>query len=242
MKRFSKEINSLAYRHSIAQVFDDFMEMAICAFSFGRMEDRYTEITRRYNADEIQQFGNVLGAMLLDYEQCSSTDGDWDDVLGNFFESTSTGSQASRMGQFFTPKSVCDMMARIADGEVKEDSSCCDPACGSGRNLIAHSRLNTENRLNCFYVGMDLDRRCINMTVLNMFMYGLKGVVIHMDSLSLEVFSGYRVYLGETGMGIMPLSKEQCSQYIYSTEPREQVTIEKPLTIIPIKAEQLKLL
>jgi type I restriction enzyme M protein len=242
MKRLSKEINSLAYRHSIGQVFDDFMEMAICAFSFGRMEDKYTEITRRYNPDEIKQFGNVLGAMLLDYEDCSSTDGDWDDVLGNFFESTSSGAQASRMGQFFTPIALCNMMARITTGEIKEDATCCDPACGSGRNLIAHSRINIDTRLKCFYTGMDLDRRCVNMTVLNMFLYGMKGVVIHMNSLSLEVYSGYRVFLGETGMGIMPLNKEQCKQYVYSYEPREPVTFEKPLTIIPMKAEQLRLL
>lgn len=243
MKRLEKVMSKLAYRHHLSQVFDDMMEMAICAFSWGKMEDRYMELIKRYTRDELELFGQALGAMLLDYEDCSSGDGAWDDVLGNFFESTSSGAQASRMGQFFTPVSVCNMMAQIVQGEIKEDSTVCDPACGSGRNLIAHSRLNIDNRMKCFYYGMDLDRRCVNMTVLNMLMYGMKGIVIHMNTLSLEIYGGYRIYLGETGMGIMPLSKEQCKPFVIGESiDRGPVTFETPVTIIPVKPEQLKLL
>lgn len=250
MKRMSKLINDLAYRHSVTQVFDDFMEMAICAFSFGKMENRYLELIKRYEPNEVEQFGHVLGAMVLDYEDCASAEGDWDDVLGNFFEQTSSGAQASRMGQFFTPKTVCDMMARMVHGDDEQkEITICDPACGSGRNLIAHSRLTPSNRLNGYYVGMDLDRRCVNMCVLNMFMYGLKGAVIHMDTLRLEVYGGYRIYLGETGLGIRPMEKNECMSYVTTykntvdekPKEKEPLTFVSPVTIIPKNGEQFKL-
>ena len=65
---------------------------------------------------------------------------------------------------------------------------------------------------------MDLDKRCVNMTTLNMFFYSMDGIVIHMDSLSNEVFSGYRVYLPTTFKGIQPLTKNQCLEYLLAIQ------------------------
>lgn len=43
-----------------------------------------------------------------------------------------------------------------------------------------------------------------------------------MNTLSMEIFSGYCVYLPETGMGIVPMSKEQCFSFMMSNKDGEK--------------------
>lgn len=211
-----KVINELAHRHQISSVFDDFMQLSICCFSMKRMEEEYLSIIKRYNTDEQKLFGSALGAMILDYESNSDKSGDWKDVLGNFFEENNSASQATRNGQFFTPQSLCQLMASITEETEQKEGiiTVNDPSCGSGRNLIAHARLKPNNRFSTFYVAADLDYRCVKMCALNFLMFGMAGVVIHMNTLSLEIYRGYRIWMPETGLGISPLTIEQCKQYV----------------------------
>lgn len=209
---FDKILNKIAYRHNINNVFVDFVEMAVCAFTIGKMEERYKEIVKRYNEEEIKLFGEALGALLLDYDKCSQ-DGEWNDILGDYYMEISSGKQASKSGQFFTPSSICDLMAKVTEQETDDNITVNDCACGSSRNLIAHSRLNPNNRFKTFYVGNDLDKMCVNMSVINFIMYGLRGVVIHMDTLKNEPYSGFRIYLPETGMFVQPLNSDECRQF-----------------------------
>jgi len=207
---FSKAIRDVSHRHDLSRVFDDFLQMSVCCFAFGRMEDQYLTIANKYDQGELKRFSLALAAMINEYE-VKSQDGKWWDVLGHFFEEINSPSGAQRSGQFFTPKSICDMMAQMVKHEdYTRDITISDPSCGSGRNLIAEARLNSQNRFNRFYVAQDLDRRCVNMTVLNYIMYGMKGIVIHMNTLTMEIFSGFRVYLPETGLGVIPLNESQC--------------------------------
>ena len=231
----AKALENVSYRNNISQVFNDFLMMVVCAFSLERMEPRYLEIAKRYDKDELLRFAETLGEMVLEYEHVGFDYG-WDDIIGKLFEEVNSTSQASNMGQFFTPKSVCDLMARITD--YGDGDSVMDPTCGSGRNLISHCRLKPENRLRYFYTGSDLDERCVNMSVINFVMFGMKGVVIHMNALSLEVYKGYRVYLPETGLGVIPLSKEQCNEYLFSQkEEKEQIIIPEILPIIQLNKQ-----
>lgn len=209
--------------------------MTVCAFSLQRMEDRYLEIAKRYDKDEIQRFGWTLAEMVLEYQKVSE-DGQWDDVIGKLFEEVNSSSQASNMGQFFTPKSICDLMSQITD--YGDGNSVCDPTCGSSRNLIAHSRLHPNNRHTTFYHGSDLDERCVNMSVINFVMYGMKGVIIHMNALSLEVYKGYRIYSPETGLGVVPLTKEQCNEYLFESKPAQtEVNHSKPDEVIKVSGK-----
>lgn len=235
MPTFSKAIQNVSYKWDIQMIFDDFLVMAVCCFSLGRMEDQYLEIARKYDQGELENFSLALAAMVNEYEE-KSQDGDWCDVLGTFFEEVNSSSSAQRSGQFFTPKALCDVMARMLEGDEREEIKVVDPTCGSGRNLIAASRLDPQNRYRHFYVAQDLDRRCVNMTVLNYIMYGMKGIVVHMNTLSMEIFSGYRVFLADTGFGIVPLNELQCRMFL--TERKESISI--PESIIdqePIASE-----
>ena len=80
------------------------------------------------------------------------------DVLGDFFmEHLSFG----RNGQFFTPEHLCDMMAMIS--MPADTNHILDPACGSGRMLMASAKLHRYGK---FY-GADIDRTCCMMAVIN---------------------------------------------------------------------------
>lgn len=213
--------------HNITRVFDDFLELSICAFSLGQMETQYLNIAKSYTAEDMQLFSQALGALIQEYESKSDNAGLWCDVLGTYFESINSASQAQRTGQFFTPETICDLMAKLTEGGATE-GDVCDPSSGSGRNLIAHCRLKAQNRMNYFYLAADLDRRCVNMSVLNFIMYGMKGAVIHMDSLSFKIFGGYRVFLPETGLILKPLSIEECKKYVSMPEKTEHKEIKPP--------------
>jgi hypothetical protein len=213
------------------------MQMAICAFAMGRMEDVYMPIAARYSPENLPIFGQALAEMINEYEAGMDNEGSWIDVLGKVFEETNSSFAASGAGQFFTPETVCNVMVKLTAGtdECEDGIMVNDCACGSGRNLIAHSRLHPKNRLKAFYVGQDLDERCVKMCVLNFFMYGMKGVVIHMDSLQMKIFGGYRIYLADTLMGIKPLTINECYTYLTTSKEEEK----EPAKIIDITSNNL---
>jgi len=218
MNEFNKIFAGLAYRHSFMNVFDDFLTLTICAFGLGRYEAEYLETIKRYDKKEINLFPQLLSALVMYYTD-HSTGGGWVDGLGEFFEEHNGKFGRDARGQFFTPPQLCDLMAMITN---PTNGSINDPAAGSGRCLIAVDRLNPNNRLQNFYVAQDVDNRCVKMCVVNMVLYGMKGAVLHMNTISLEVFGGYRVYLPDVGLGVVKLSKNECWQYITTTQTEEK--------------------
>jgi type I restriction-modification system DNA methylase subunit len=64
-----------------------------------------------------------------------------------------------------------------------------DPACGSGRMLLAAAKINRHNT----FFGADLDGTCCKMALINMLLNSLQGEISHMKSLSKEFFRGYKV-------------------------------------------------
>jgi type I restriction enzyme M protein len=216
-----KILKEIASQYYLTQVIEDFLNMSVAAFSLGKDEERYSAAAKKYTEQDLKKFGTALGALILEYENGTDNQGTWCDVLGTLFEEANSKSNATNKGQFFTPVSLCNLMAQTlidTDGQTV-----CDPTCGSGRNLIAHSRLKPENRINSMYYGMDLDLRCCLMTVINMVMYGMKGYVIHMNTLSMEIYKGWRVYLAETGMCVFPISEQECRSALTEKSAKEAV-------------------
>lgn len=226
---FSKLFDQLLYRHDVPTVFDDFLTLSLSALALGRAESVYAETIKRYRPEDQAMFGRMFAELFLAYEERSSPDGAWCDILGHFFEEHNGKFGRDARGQFFTPETVCNFMAQItaADMDTKQQDTITvnDCAVGSGRNLIAHSRLHPSNRTKCFYVGQDIDHRCVKMTALNMAMYGLRGVSIHMDTLRMEIWGGYRVWLPETGLGIQPLSKAECIRFLMAEKESRPVPV-----------------
>jgi len=92
-------------------------------------------------------------------------------------------------GQYFTPTPVCEMISAMTIGEALESrETICDPACGSGRMLLASAKLNRHSK---FY-GADLDSTCCKMALINMLLNSLQGEIAHMNTLSNDFYNGYK--------------------------------------------------
>ena len=223
-------------KHSLIQVFDDFMQMAICSFAYGWMEEQYADIAKKYEKHELSLFAELMAMMVNTYSE-RGFDGSWDDYLGNIFEELNGKTQSSKSGQFFTPPTLCNLMAKITwdQNDLGKDITVNDCAAGSSRNLIAHSRLHPRNRLHTFYVAQDIDPRCIKMSVLNYMMFGMRGVVIHMDALQLKIWGGYRIWLPETLMGVTPMSINECKQFLFEQKQKEKT---EP-AIVPVQCSKV---
>jgi hypothetical protein len=156
----------------------------------GVYEERYLKTIAQYADDKmkgernVDYFAQAFHHLIGEIEQSEGAD-----CLGDIFESEITYGEH---GQFFTPEPIARMMAEIIDApSISEPGrqTICDPACGSGRMLIAAHRRNPE----AFKVGIDLDRRCAIMCALNMLFRGIEGDAYWGNTLSGEMYTSWMV-------------------------------------------------
>lgn len=205
---FADILFKIGYRFSLPKVFEDFLTMAIAACTQNLQtkvswyEDEYLETIAYYKDSELRhEFPNLFAALIIEMEErVGSSQGN--DVLGDFFEQHISN---GRNGQFYTPFPICEFVAAAICGEVKVDEPkeeplrVLDPTCGSGRMLLAaHKR--TEMKYE--YYGIDIDRTCVKMAALNLFLNGMwDSEIMCADALRPEdfVFS-YRISLLPLGI------------------------------------------
>lgn len=145
--------------------------------------------------DDKSPFFKAFAELQLEYANGIEKEG-WHDPLGDLFMVFAKG-MVSYRGQFFTPKSICKLMAETAlKSEPQGDKTCCgafgnrwvcsDPTCGSGRNLLAiAAKFADKPRKDLpYFIGEDLDDTCCKMTAINMCVHGLPGEVICHNTLS----------------------------------------------------------
>jgi type I restriction enzyme M protein len=221
----TKALEGVCYHRRVNLVFDDFLEICVCCFTRGAMETRYFEIIKNYSKDELNQISKCLGLLIAEYEN-EVQSGTWTDALGHTFEEINSTSVAQALGQFFTPVHICNLMAQLVSDENGGRIS--DPSCGSGRNLIAHKFKNIEVSSKSFYYAQDLDRRCVLMSIINLFLYGMHGVVLHQNTLSMEIYGGYYISDPRVHVGVIPLSKEECEQMMIRR------SVQKKEVVIPV--------
>ena len=189
---FTSIIKQFEYHYDLRTVFGDFLSMTLCAVApnpltgVSHYEDEYLKVIEKYKLSPLRkEFPKLLGQLIFEMEERhDSSLGN--DILGEFYEQYIYRKGAA---QFFTPPPICEFMARC-QGEKSENEkplNILDPACGSGRMLLAASR--TLGKDNHFY-GIDIDQQCAQMTALNLFFNGLfKSEVIWGDALNASNFN-----------------------------------------------------
>lgn len=174
-------------RHSRWTLWSDFVTMSACTVSLADAEQRekrrrlYDDTAKRYTGEEIGQlsemFAEVVNALEDDPEQ---------DVLGELFMRLELSND--RKGQFFTPYSVCRMMAAMSAGNLKAEieekgyvsvNDCC---CGAGALLIAFAnealRLGVNYQQHVLFVAQDVDFTAAMMCYIQLSLLGCPGYVI----------------------------------------------------------------
>jgi type I restriction-modification system DNA methylase subunit len=119
--------------------FDDWLSLMLAAFE--RDDPAYLKVLERYGPREdgtphpADHFAHALGAIMLEMRKDNEA-GVIRDHLGEIYETE--GAAEREMAQFFTPMPLCELMARMTvDDSAPENARIADPACGSGRLLLA---------------------------------------------------------------------------------------------------------
>jgi type I restriction-modification system DNA methylase subunit len=183
IKVFTETFNRIAQSKSDTEVFDDFLDISICALSGQQYEEEYLAIIKKYGKEQVNLHCELFAHMVA----IMDADGQgFTDCLGEFFQSHITH---GRHGQFFTPSHVTDFMAQITMDETTAGKTIMDPACGSGRMLLSAAKVNRHNH----FFGADIDHRCVKMATVNLCLNGITGEVAWMNSLSFEHWGGYSI-------------------------------------------------
>ena len=186
-KDIIKEIQSMSGAHSVYEIFDDWVKMCALAISNAvdvlpshqkSRDDLYVATTNKYNESEIKRFGDLLGMLTLEAEEGFS------DILGYVYMHLEISS--SRLGQFFTPYHICQLMAKMQKA-VDETCYMNEPSCGAGGNIIAmaehfhNSGIDYQKRMRV--VCQDLDWKAVYMCYVQLSLYGINAKVIQGDTL-----------------------------------------------------------
>lgn len=115
-------------------------------------------------------------------------------------------------GQCFTPRELSAVVARMTLGDAKPDPDyrilLNEPACGGGSMLIAATEILKENGFfpwNYWWIAQDIDIRCVQMTYVQATLLGIPAVIVHGNSLAVEVRSAWPTLVA----AMHPLRKER---------------------------------
>lgn len=134
-KNFARIFNEACRRNNRHSVWADFVVMAAISISnivdksnAAAREKTYLSLAAKYNEQELECFGEMLAEIVLGIEECQDQD-----FLGELYMTLNLGND--RNGQFFTPYSVCRMMAAMTYGEGLDKKIASSPFHNSGLAL-----------------------------------------------------------------------------------------------------------
>ena len=195
IKEFVKYLTEVSDNHGIKQEerLDSFCDFIISLFSTDsyKSEGFKPSVATPENEDYIALVSLWCEMVAEEMEKGNALD-----LFGQLYEQMFLlKSKASANGQFFTPYSLCRLMADITDPVNEENDTkngfirVNDPACGSARTLLAHFMKKThDNRALSglyYYEAADIDLTTCKMAACNMMIHGMQGRVICQDQLSM---------------------------------------------------------
>lgn len=193
-----KLMRHASHRHQLWDVFGDFIECAAISLANAvdirqhvAREERYHRIRQRYSVEEFATFprmlAHVVDAMTL--EPC--------DVLGMIFGELELGNAAR--GQFFTPYSICHMMAGLMIGDAAQARAAIagrgfftvsEPACGAGAMVIGMAMhlhgLDVDYQRTMHVTAVDVDSRAVHMAFIQFSLLHIPAIVIRGNTLTLQ--------------------------------------------------------
>lgn len=196
MTPLAKAVERLSHSRDRWRVFSDFIEMAAISISNAvdlnqreKREARYMQIVKGYKPDEVAEFPQMLGQVVMALEEKPR------DVLGALFGELELANKW--VGQFFTPQDLADMMARmVLDQDVEQIVkdrgfiTLQEPAVGGGAMVIAACNALKERGINyqqqCHVTAIDVDDRAVHMAYVQLSLLGVPAVIVHGNTLTLE--------------------------------------------------------
>lgn len=198
--------------HSVGRVFVDWVRLQLISLASDDTESDYRSIIDRYRVESesaspprrpVLLFTDAFAELVQGVIQTGS------DLYGDIYHRLSQGTD--RLGQYFTPHNIATAKADMTDltgdsppeygaGDLSPDAiearpSIMDPACGSGRLLVAAARAQPHG----IYYGVDKDPTCARMAALNLLLCNVDGQIVHGDSLTMDAQTVYTVGHSDSG-------------------------------------------
>lgn len=184
MSKFQEIFDDLAKTNDRSIIWNNWLDYCIQI----NLINHNGQKTNFYNNEE--QYVELMQSLLNELTQELETK-PYYDILGHFYEElVQSKSKSKTLGQAYTPPSVTDLMSKIAITSDNNVGVANDPTCGSSRTLLS-AHVKSKGNLIC--IGQDLDRTSCQMSVLNFWSHGVRGSILHMDTLTGEFYQGWRV-------------------------------------------------
>ena len=208
-------------------------------------EMRYNAIAEKYRKEHLEIIARafaMLGAQILKAANGDIPFADW---AGEIY--MDSGTSNGKAGQFFTPYSVSQCMARInfPKDEVRAKLgsdpnrvlTVYEPTCGAGGLIVASidalNEAGVNYSWNAFVDCGDIDPRCVHMTYVTLSLLGVPAVVRLGDALMME----YRQnWFTPAYLMAWPHFKSRIGRGNYpnsATVPKSSDIQEKPLEAAP---------
>jgi type I restriction-modification system DNA methylase subunit len=169
-----------AYGQNYSAAFSAMLDYFLIAFKYYKTEEDQAaaihQLTTYQKKDEHIALLTEIGELSEGFE----------DPLGDLYEQLIS---KGKNGQFFTPEPVAHMIATsIINEDMEAGKTVYDPACGSGRMLLAAAKINRH----LLFYGADIDPLCCKMSLVNMLLNSLTAEIAQMDTLSNTFYKGYK--------------------------------------------------
>lgn len=204
MNKFSdtllKAVQMTCGRVDQQQVFRDLV--AYCALQLSNRTDpvhlkvrqeQLDAIVKKYTDQEKNQFTDILKQLAGEVVR-NINQGTYVDLLGRAHQELHP--KSGSLKQDFTPPSIGQILSRITleDSRLPETGffTCNEPTCGSGvlclsfAEELLHQGFNPCEQL--VIQASDLDRLCVQMTYLQLSLYGIPAVIIQGNTITLEEY------------------------------------------------------
>ena len=165
---------------------------------YANLEKRYTEIAQGYKKEYLEGFAKALGLLGAKIRSAVEGNAPFADWAGELY--MDSGTSNGKAGQFFTPYSVSQCMARInfpkdeVIAKLGDDPNrvltIYEPTCGAGGLIVASidalNEAGVNYSWNAFVDCGDIDPRCVHMTYVTLSLLGVPAVVRLGDALMME--------------------------------------------------------
>lgn len=205
-KEFLKTFNSLCTYRSSWQVWADFVIATACTLANSVDRGKHFEKREAEYLECVERLGDVdKAAKLFAYVTLALEENPNQDFLGSLYMELNLGNHWK--GQFFTPISICEMMARISLDQTmdimenKGWAAINDPACGAGATLISAANVMREKGIDyqnrALFVAQDIDRITGLMCFIQLSLLGCAGYVVIADTLCNPIVGKSALFIEE---------------------------------------------
>lgn len=212
-REFAKLLQAADYHRHSWDLFSTFLDMASLALRQGvnramlgfDEKIEYEWEKAKASVKYPDKIAHAMGEMVMALEEKQY------DFLGTVMSEWGVN-DAKWKGQVFTPPELSRAMVNMTLQDVQPDPghrlTLNEPACGGGSMLIVASEFLKERGFfpwNYWWVAQDIDLRCVQMTYIQATFLGIPAVVVHGNTLAVEVRSAWPTLTA----ALYPLRREQ---------------------------------